>query len=98
MSKSRELGEFPAASLDVDPSGALTTTSTINGRDVAVDGTKLDTIESAADVTDTDNVTAAGAVMNSNNLSDLLDASASRTNLNVDAAGTSVAMAIALGG
>jgi len=98
MSKSRDLGEFPAAALDVDPSGALTTTSTINGRDIAVDGTKLDTIESAADVTDTDNVTAAGAAMKSNNLSDLSDASASRTNLNVDAAGTSVAMAIALGG
>jgi hypothetical protein len=39
-----------------------------------------------------------GALLKGNNLSDLLDASASRTNLNVDAAGTSVAMAIALGG
>jgi hypothetical protein len=78
--------------------GPLTTSSTIAGRNVAVDGTKLDTVESAADVTDTANVTAAGATMKSNNLSDLLDASASRSNLGVDAAGTSVAMAIALGG
>ena len=83
-------------------SGALTTNSTIDGRDVAVDGTKLDGIESgatadqtaaeiktayesnantnaftdadeskldgieaSADVTDTTNVTAAGALMDS---------------------------------
>lgn len=46
-------------------SGALTTNSTIDGRDVAVDGTKLDGIEASADVTDTTNVTAAGALMDS---------------------------------
>ena len=46
-------------------SGALTTNSTIDGRDVAVDGTKLDGIEALADVTDTANVTAAGALMDS---------------------------------
>jgi hypothetical protein len=46
-------------------SGALTTTSTIDGRDVATDGTKLDGIEANADVTDTTNVTAAGALMDS---------------------------------
>ena len=45
--------------------GALTTNSTIDGRDVAVDGTKLDTVETNADVTDTTNVTAAGALMDS---------------------------------
>lgn len=39
-------------------SGALTTTSTIDGRDVATDGTKLDGIEASADVTDTTNVVA----------------------------------------
>ena len=38
---------------------------TVDGRDVSVDGTKLDTIETNADVTDTDNVTAAGALMDS---------------------------------
>lgn len=36
-----------------------------DGRDVSADGTKLDTIETNADVTDTANVTAAGAVMDS---------------------------------
>ena len=43
--------------------GAITTNSTFDGRDVATDGTKLDTIETNADVTDTTNVTAAGALM-----------------------------------
>ena len=45
--------------------GAITTNSTFDGRDVATDGTKLDTIEANADVTDTTNVTAAGALMDS---------------------------------
>ena len=45
--------------------GAITTTSTFDGRDVAADGTKLDGIEAGADVTDTTNVTAAGALMDS---------------------------------
>jgi len=39
--------------------------STVDGRDLSVDGTKLDTIEDNADVTDTTNVTAAGALMDS---------------------------------
>ena len=63
MSKSRDLGEFPAAALYIDASGAITTTGPIDGRDVSTDGTKLDTIESSADVTDTANVTASGALM-----------------------------------
>ena len=45
--------------------GAITTNSTFDGRDVATDGTKLDTIETNADVTDTTNVTSAGALMDS---------------------------------
>ena len=45
--------------------GAITTNSTFDGRDVSVDGTKLDGIEASADVTDTANVTAAGALMDS---------------------------------
>ena len=45
--------------------GALATNSTIDGRDVATDGTKLDGIEASADVTDTANVTSAGALMTS---------------------------------
>jgi hypothetical protein len=44
---------------------ALTTNSTIDGRDVATDGTKLDGIEASADVTDTTNVTSSGALMDS---------------------------------
>jgi hypothetical protein len=46
-------------------SGNLTTDGNIDGRDVAADGTKLDGIEALADVTDTANVTAAGALMDS---------------------------------
>ena len=46
-------------------SGNLTTDGNIDGRDVATDGTKLDTVETNADVTDTVNVTAAGALMDS---------------------------------
>jgi len=45
--------------------GNLTLTGTVDGRDVAADGTKLDGIEASADVTDTANVTAAGALMDS---------------------------------
>ena len=46
-------------------SGNLTTDGNIDGRDVAADGTKLDTVETNSDVTDTANVTAAGALMDS---------------------------------
>jgi hypothetical protein len=38
---------------------------TVDGRDLSVDGAKLDNIEANADVTDTANVTAAGALMDS---------------------------------
>jgi len=38
---------------------------TIDGRDLATDGTKLDAIEASADVTDATNVTSAGALMDS---------------------------------
>ena len=40
-------------------------TTTVDGRDLSVDGSKLDGIETGADVTDATNVNAAGAVMNS---------------------------------
>lgn len=39
--------------------------ATVDGRDVSVDGSKLDGIEAGADVTDVTNVTAAGALMDS---------------------------------
>ena len=46
-------------------SGNLTTNGLLDGRDVATDGSKLDGIEVNADVTDAANVTAAGALMDS---------------------------------
>jgi len=45
--------------------GNVSVGGTVDGRDLATDGTKLDGIEAGADVTDTANVTAAGAVMDS---------------------------------
>ena len=45
--------------------GNITVTGTVDGRDIATDGSKLDGIEASADVTDTANVTAAGALMDS---------------------------------
>lgn len=45
--------------------GAITVSGNVDGRDISVDGTKLDGIETAADVTDTANVTSAGALMDS---------------------------------
>ena len=51
--------------LGANVDGNLTVTGTVDGRDVATDGTKLDGIEASADVTDTTNVTAAGALMDS---------------------------------
>lgn len=45
--------------------GSVTVSGTVDGRDVAADGSKLDGIEAGANVTDTANVTAAGALMDS---------------------------------
>jgi hypothetical protein len=52
-------------STGIDVTGAITVSGTVDGRDVSADGTKLDTIETNADVTDATNVTAAGALMDS---------------------------------
>ncbi len=49
----------------IDVSGNITVSGTVDGRDVSADGTKLDGIEASADVTDATNVTAAGALMDS---------------------------------
>ena len=49
----------------IDVTGNVVVSGTVDGRDVATDGTKLDTIATNADVTDTTNVTAAGALMDS---------------------------------
>ena len=53
--------------------GSVTVTGTVDGRDIAADGSKLDGIEAGADVTDATNVTAAGALMDSEvtNLADV---------------------------
>lgn len=48
----------------LDVVGNITVGGTVDGRDIASDGGKLDGIEAAADVTDTANVNAAGATMN----------------------------------
>jgi len=45
--------------------GNITLSGTVDGRDVASDGSKLDGIEAGADVTDAANVEAAGAIMDS---------------------------------
>lgn len=52
---------------DVTATGNIAVTGTVDGRDVATDGTKLDGIEAAADVTDETNVKAAldGATISS---------------------------------
>ena len=68
--------------------GNITVTGTVDGRDVATDGTKLDTIETNADVTDATNVAAAGAAMTSNNLNDLANVATARTNLGLGTAAT----------
>lgn len=60
--------------------GNITVSGTVDGRDIATDGTKLDGIESLADVTDATNVNAAGAVMESDyNAQTILAATADNT-------------------
>lgn len=97
--------------------GDIGVTGTVDGRDIATDGTKLDGIEALADVTDTANVTSAGALMDSEvdadiktlvlpasttistfgaTLVDDLSASAARTTLDVDQAGTDNSTAVTL--
>ena len=49
----------------VDVTGEITVSGNVDGRNVATDGIKLDGIEALADVTNATNVTAAGALMDS---------------------------------
>jgi len=56
-------------SQDATFEGNIILSGTVDGRDVAADGTKLDGIEAGADVTDAANVLAAGAVMTTGNQS-----------------------------
>lgn len=53
----KDSGDVIVAGIDSD--GNITTSGTVDGRDVATDGTKLDGVEAAADVTDEANVTTA---------------------------------------
>lgn len=50
---------------NINVPGDIVVSGTVDGRDIASDGGKLDTVESGADVTDATNVAAAGAVMDS---------------------------------
>ena len=43
----------------IDSNGNITTPGTVDGRDVAIDGSKLDGVEASADITDETNVVAA---------------------------------------
>jgi hypothetical protein len=51
--------KLATTSTGVDITGNIAVSGTVDGRDVATDGTKLDGIEASADVTDTANVVAA---------------------------------------
>ena len=51
--------KLETTSTGVDVTGTVTVSGTVDGRDIATDGTKLDAIEASADVTDTANVVAA---------------------------------------
>jgi hypothetical protein len=57
------------SAVTIDDSGNIATSGTVDGRDVSVDGAKLDGIEAGADVTDATNVAAAGAVMTTRTIS-----------------------------
>ena len=54
---------FVTTATGIDVTGNVVVSGTVDGRDVATDGTKLDTVETSADVTDATNVAAAGALM-----------------------------------
>ena len=57
--------KLETASGGIDVTGNIVVSGTVDGRDLATDGTKLDGVEASADVTDATNVTAAGALMDS---------------------------------
>lgn len=70
MTRARDLADSAdkdiAGTLEVDGltvGGNIAVTGTVDGRDVATDGTKLDGVEASADVTDATNVANAGALM-----------------------------------
>jgi len=56
---------FATSPTFITPELGVATATSINGRDIGADGSKLDGIEALADVTDSANVSAAGALMDS---------------------------------
>ena len=56
---------LPKAGGEMTGNITMAGSQTVDGRDLSADGTKLDGIEASADVTDATNVTAAGALMDS---------------------------------
>ena len=101
MSRARDIADIISGTITangLNVTGDLTVTGTVDGRDVAADGTKLDGVEAGADVTDATNVAAAGGLLASNNLSEITAATA-RTNLGLGSASTADTTAfIATGG
>ena len=101
MSRARDIADIISGTITangLNVTGDLTVTGTVDGRDVAADGTKLDGVEAGADVTDATNVAAAGGLLASNNLSEITAATA-RTNLGLGSAATADTTAfIATGG
>ena len=78
--------------------GNISVTGTVDGRDVATDGTKLDGIEALADVTDATNVAAAGAVMDTDfSTNGVMVRTASGTYTNRTITGTANAITISNG-
>jgi hypothetical protein len=63
ISVAEVVGAAPLASPSF--TGNITVSGNVDGRDIAADGNKLDGVEASADVTDATNVTAAGALMDS---------------------------------
>lgn len=111
----------PAAG-SINITGNITVGGTVDGRDVATDGTKLDGVEASATADQTGaeiasaisgqtvaSLTITTATVNGGTITGITDlaiadggtgastSAAARTNLDVDQAGTAVALAIALG-